>query len=419
MDPHIGWHALLRQAHLWTHCPVETLALISTVGLFTLLGWSALAWLKRPEAWLITLVLMLGVQPAVMGRFMLGRPLLLSMSALVTILFLWQARGSAPPDKRACVVMTGCIALAVLLHGVWYLWALPVAAFFLARQYHWASALAVCWVAGTMLGALGTGRPLAYLSEAARLASGALGPHAPQSTLVGEFQPASGNWLPLLLMGGLLLLRQSAKLPAPPLRAHPAFWLACLGWVLGFRAERFWDDWGLPALMVLLALDLDLLLQTRLAAHGLQRLALAGALALTLFLATTNDAGSRWSASAGWEYLTAEDPHLAGWLPEAGGILYESDMELFYHTFFKNPTAPWRYTAGFEPVLMPPDDLNTYQQILQHFDQPDVYQPWIQKMRPTDRLVLSSRSNPSSFLPDLEWKHAVGILWLGRLPRKT
>jgi hypothetical protein len=419
MDNHIGWHTLLRQVYLWTKCGDDALVLISAVALFTMVGWSALPWLKRPEVWLITLVLIPGVLAPFMGRFMLGRPLMLSMLALVTILFLWQARGAAPPDKRACAAMTGCIALSVLLHGVWYFWALPVAAFFLARQYRWASALAVCWVAGAMLGALGTGRPLVYLIEAWRQAWGVIGLHTSQGTLVGELQPSTGNWIPLLLVGGLLVLRQLAKLPAPPLSVQPAFWLACLGWVLGFKAERFWDDWGMPALMVLIALDLDTLLENRLPAHSLQRLALAGGLALTLLLATTNDAGSRWSASADWEYLTEDDPNLAGWLPQPGGIFYETDMEFFFHTFFKNPTAPWRYTVGYEPALMPPDDLATYQQILLHFDNADVYRPWIKKMRPPDRLVLSSHSNPTAFLPELEWKHAVGALWLGRLPRKN
>jgi hypothetical protein len=419
IDNHIGWHGLLRQVYLWTKCGDDSLMLFSTVALFTLMGWAALPWLQRPEAWLATLVLMLGVQAPFMGRFMLGRPFMLSMLALVTILFLWQARGSAPPDKRACAAMTGCIALAVLLHGVWYFWALPVAAFFMARQYRWALALAACAMAGAMLGALGTGRPVVYLAEAWRQAWGVIGRHSSQGTLVGELQATTGNWFPLLLMGGLLALRQLARLPALPLSAQPAFWLACLGWVLGFQAERFWDDWGMPALMVLLALDLDLLLATRLSAGSIQRLALAGGLAVTLFLTTTNDAGSRWSGSAGWQCLTENDPNLAGWLPQPGGIFYETDMEFFYHTFFKNPTAPWRYTAGFEPALMPPDDLRAYQQILLHYDTPDVYRPWIKKMRPPDRLVLSSHGDPASFLPDLEWKHALGTLWLGRLPRKN
>jgi hypothetical protein len=418
IDNHIGWHALLRHVYLWTQCRDETLVLLSMAALFTLVGWSGLPWLKRPEAWLVTLILTLGVQAPFMRRFMMGRPFMWSMLALLTILFLWHARGSSPPDKRSCAAMTGLIALAVLLHGVWYFWALPVAAFLLARQFRWAAALAGCWVAGAILGAIFTGRPVVYLLEAWRQAWGVIGLHATQSTLATELRPTTGNWFPLLLLGGLLVLRQLAKLPARPWSAQPAFWLACLGWVLGFQAERFWDDWGLPALMVLIALDLDLLLETRLPADSLKRLALAAGLAATLFLTTTSDADSRWSAGAGAEYLTEDDPHLAGWLPGQGGIFYQTDMEFFYHTFFRNPAAPWRYMAGFEPAFMPADDFITYQQILANNGNPDTYRPWIKKMRPQDRLVLSARGDPASFLPELEWKYAAGSLWLGRLPRK-
>lgn len=419
IDNHIGWHTVLRHVYLWTMCRDESLVLFSMAILFTLVAWSALPWLQRPEAWLITLILMLGVQAPFMRRFMMGRPFMWSIVALMTILFLWQARSSSRPGKGSCVAMTGLIALAVLLHGVWYFWALPVAAFFLARQWRWGAALAGCWVAGAILGAILTGQPVVYLVEAWRQAWDVIGRHATQSTLATELRPTTGNWFPLLLMGGLAVLRQLAKLPARPFTAHPAFWLSCIGWVLGFQAERFWDDWGMPALMVLIALELDLLLKTRLPADSLKRLTLAGGLAVTLFLTTTSDADSRWSSSAGAEYLTADDPNLAGWVPDPEGIFYETDMEFFYHTFFRNPTAPWRYTTGFEPAFMPADDFATYQQILARGGDPDAYRPWIKKMHPQDRLVFSSRANPSSFLPELEWKYAVGTLWLGRLPRKN
>jgi len=94
-------------------------------------------------------------------------------------------------------------------------------------------------------------------------------------------------------------------------------------------------------------------------------------------------------------------------------------MEFFYHVFFRNPNAPWRYAAGFEPAFMPPDDFATYQQILADPGDPASYRPWIKKMRPQDRLVLSARGNPASFLPDLEWKYATGTLWLGRPPLRA
>jgi hypothetical protein len=74
--------------------------------------------------------------------------------------------------------------------------------------------------------------------------------------------------------------------------------------------------------------------------------------------------------------------------------------------------------AGFEPAFMPPDDFLTYQQILANSGDPEVYQPWIKKMRAQDRFILSARGDPATFLPELEWKNAGGTIWLGRLPSK-
>ena len=55
IDTNFGWHLLLRQIYLWSICDTEKLVLFSVVALFALVNWSALLWLKRPEAWLIAL----------------------------------------------------------------------------------------------------------------------------------------------------------------------------------------------------------------------------------------------------------------------------------------------------------------------------------------------------------------------------
>ena len=68
IDNHIGWHALLRGVYLLTKCGDEALMLFAMTALFTLVGWSALPWLKRPEAWLITLTLTLSLQTPFVNR---------------------------------------------------------------------------------------------------------------------------------------------------------------------------------------------------------------------------------------------------------------------------------------------------------------------------------------------------------------
>jgi MFS family permease len=414
LDPHVGWHALLRAIFLTTGLGTKGLVVLAVVALFVLFAWSLVAWLDRPEAWLATLLLVVGVGTGLMERYTLGRPFLISATVLVTILALWYRRGEYPPSRRTMVIMAALIAIAVLLHGSWYLWLLPIAAFCLAGQWPWARALAASWVVGTLVGALLTGSPAGYLAESVRMGFEAFGRHSYQSTLVHEFQPMPENLAGLLLLGGLVAFRELGGFVSRPLRANPAFWLACLGLALGFKAMRFWGDWGIVALMVLITFDVQAFLVTRLAATSAKRVALAAGLGATLWMATTSDADSRWTASASTRYLVQDDPQAAGWLPDAGGVLYSSEMALFYQTFFRNPHAPWRYITGFEPAMMPDDDFQTYQIIGLNHGNPLAYMPWVKKLRAQDRVAMHWPEQPR--IPELEWKSVSGV-WLGRLPR--
>lgn len=417
VDHNFGWHFLLRQIHLWTGCDAGGLVDFSVLVLFALLGCCALPWLKRPEAWLGALLLVIVGWPGSASRFMIGRPFLLTTSVLLTILFLWRLRCSSPPKWRTTALFTVLISVAVLVHGVWYLWALPVAAFFLAREFRWGIALGVGWVAGTFLGAAITGHPLDYIFEALQMAVRAIGMHPTQHTLVSEFQPASSNILAILLVSGLLVMRQLARLDARPLTANPVFWLACLCWMFGFANRRFWDDWGLPSLLMLLACDLDLLLQSKLAANSSRRLALAGGLALASYVTTTSDIGSRWTHCLTSKYLSQDDPELAGWLPDKGGVFYAADPSFFYETFFKNPKAEWRYILGFEMTLMPEEDFATLYRIKWNAGAAAAYKPWVDKMHPEDRLFVRAEGSSQPPIPGLEWHYTLGGMWSGRLPR--
>ncbi len=413
IDHNLGWHLFLRQIFLWSHCTTETLVVFSVMFLFVVAGWSTLPWLKRPEAWLIALIAA-GLASPLLSRLLMGRPLLLTITGLLTVLFLWQTCGPSPPKWRTVCWMAGMIAICTFVHGVWYLWALPVAAFFLAGQYRWGTMLAVACAVGSFLGASLTGQPFEALYQAVEMARRAFALHITERTLVDEFQPADGDLLAVIIMGGLLILRQLAKLKARPLTVDPVFWLACLGWVLSFKARRFMDDWGWPALMVLIAGDMQLLLLTRFAADSFKRLALTCGLALTVFMVFTNDINSRWTQNLTWTYLTPDNKNLTGWLPEKGGIFYTIDMTLFYQTFFKNPNADWRYMLGYEPALMSDKDFAVYHKILWNSGDPEAYLPWVNQMRPADRLVIRGGSPPD--IPRLEWYYVPHRIWIGRLP---
>src|SRR5882724_12546256 len=78
MDHHLGWHWLLREIFLWSHCSTEALVVLAVVGMFAVSGWSVMACLKRPETWLVTLIVF-SLSSAVIQRLMLGRPFALTL----------------------------------------------------------------------------------------------------------------------------------------------------------------------------------------------------------------------------------------------------------------------------------------------------------------------------------------------------
>ena len=415
-DQHFVWHFFLRQIFLWSHCDTGQLVGCAVAGLFVLFGFSPLPWLKRPEAWLITLMLVT-VAGGLMPRLMLGRPFMLTISGLVTILCAWQFRGPSPPRGRFLAMVTAIIAFCALVHGVWYLWALPVMAFFLAGQFRWGILLAAGWLTGSFLGACLTGHPAETLFSAFALGARALGLHHVQHTMATELQPFAGDIYALLLVAGLLVLRCVGKRDPLSWKSSPVFWLAVIGWLLGFKAVRFWTDWGWPALMVLAAFELQLFLAARLAADSLKRLALAAVLALMTFLAATSNNDGKWTENLSWPALSEDNPDLKGWLPDADGVFYTADMTIFYQTFFRNPLARWRYIVGFEPALMPDADFAVYQNVHWNFGDPQAYRPWVEKMRPADRLILRGKNGDAPALPQLEWDFAANGFWIGRTPR--
>jgi hypothetical protein len=215
----------------------------------------------------------------------------------------------------------------------------------------------------------------------------------------------------------MLLWRARSADWRPQQLLNPLFLMGVLGWLLGLKVVRFWSDWGLPAMLIWLAFEFQKQLEKYMLADSWKRLLLTAALALGVFLGTTSDRDSRWTACLTKEYLTQADAELAGWLPPPGGVIYSADMRVFNDTFFKNPNAPWRYALGFESALMLPEDLAVVRNVDWNFGDVRAYAPWVKKMRPEDRLVIRAAAGAMPNIPELEWHYAVTDLWMGR-PRQ-
>ncbi len=416
LDHNPGWNVILGWIHRSTHAEPDALVTFSVVALMLLFCLAPLPWLRRPEAWLGILLIMSIFAPALLLRISFGRPFVVPMAVLVSLLLMWSRFPATSPPFIRLASSTLLIGLAVWLHGAWYLFGLPFLAFLLAGQWRASVHFGGCWALGTVLGASLTGHPFQFIAQAFQIFQQCFSEPVLQRMLVAEFCSFDGDFRMLLATGVVLLaMRLNGRWDFQMLR-NPLLMLALLGWLLGFKAHRCWLDWGLPALLIWLALEAQSWLAERLADDSARRLWLTCFLALGLYGSATSDLGGRWTDNLTVEYLRGDDPALAEWLPGKDGIIYNSDMRIFYQTFFKNPHASWRYVLGFEPTFMSPEDLRIFRKIQWNYGDPKAYEPWVKKMRPADRLILRGPAGNRPAVPGLDWHYGATDTWIGRLP---
>ena len=420
IDPHPGWHAVLGAIHKLTGSDAEKLVMISVVGMMLLVSAAALPWLRWPESWLAAMLVATICMPRISARLVLGRPYLFTVAACIALIYVWSRIQQRRPRAWELAFTVVVVALDAWIHGGWYQMGLPIAALVLCGWWRPAIWYGACFLGGSILGCAFTGHPWLFLFQSSRHLLGVFGDFHVDRELSTELLPSGGDPQMVLAVVAMILWRMRSPGWSARELLNPVFMMAIIGWVLGLKMYRFWDDWGLTAAMLWIALELQKEFAGGLAFDSARRLVLAAGLGGALFLASTSDINSRYTWNLTNEYLEEKNPELTGWLPEKGGILYSAEMSVFFETFYKNPTAPWKYILGFESALMRPEDLQVYRKIQWNFGDVRGYEPWVKKMKPEDRLVIrASRlhsGNPPN-IPELEWRYAVTDLWVGRLPR--
>ncbi len=413
MDSHVGWHKILKFLYQITGSSVDDLVVFSIVFLFILFCIIPIFFLNRPEAWLITLLVIWVANYSSLMRIFLGRPYIFTMAVVVLLGFVWPRFKTKPIPWPSVIILTILIALATWIHCLWYMFALPALCFFIAREWRAGFVVSLCTITGVVIGMLLTGHPIQFFLQTVGHFFHSLGDHTLTRQLVTEFQPFKGDPVMVVVVLGMLswrALRNSWDLKAI---VTPVFILAVVSWVLGFVVLRVWVDWGIPAVCVWMSLEFQEYLKTSMDSTSWRRMGLTLVVACVLFVAMTSDYGSRWTQSMSVQYLSAENPDHKKWLPEKSGIIYSDDMTIFYQTFYANPHADWRYILGFEPTMMPPEDLAILRKIQWNYGAIEAYEPWVKKMRPEDRLILRRHSMPA--IKELEWNLAVTGTWIGRL----
>ncbi|HCK79406.1 MAG TPA: hypothetical protein DHW34_05265 [Actinobacteria bacterium] len=269
--------------------------------------------------------------------------------------------------------------------------------------------------AGMVAGAALSGHPIQFLWQGAVHAVRAAGGGWPSYLLVGEFQPSSGS-LQFLVCVGLIVAAAGRHRDLGAWARNPVAWLAAIGWLLGLSSQRFWFDWGLPAAVFCLA---DLLETSLVAGRAYSRAARVVATAVVAFaltLAVSADHGRRWSNELWRLYAPIYAPQNRTWLPDRGGVLYNTDMNIFYLGVYLNPQMDYRFEVGFEPALLPDRDLSELREIQRRGVSDDALGIWVRRLRPIDRMAVL-RSGPAPKITSLEWYSPMQGVWMGRLPR--
>lgn len=416
LDSHPGWHAVLQAVQGMVGLDAIAMLNFSVIALFLLFVLPPAFMLRRPEAWLLALLLMVLLSFGAIFRTLYGRPMVVSMLYVLVFCYLWEHLQQRRKPWVELAVLTGLAALATWIHGTWYLLALPLVSLGVCGKWRALLLASGSTALGVMLGGLFTGQPIAMLRHMVFQVMEVMGRHDFQRQLVTELQPFDGAAYILFLVAGMLLWRGVRGDWDKSCVVNPVFALAALGWVLGFVAARFWSDWGWVALTFWLAYELQRVLEKYAPAWDLKRAGMVAAICLVFFLALGNDRGSRWSGSTLAKWPEMENPEHRPWLPDPGGLAYNDNMGLFYAVFFHNPLAPWRYTLGFEPVWMPEEDLAIYRHIQLTRGRSDSYLPWVEKMTKADRMLLVRHGQPD--IEGLEWYEVTPTVWSGRLPNE-
>jgi len=266
-DPE-AWQGFLRAAHRVAGGGPWALVALSTAGLFCLVMLAPLPWLKAPEAWLASWIL-LWAAGGPQGRLLMGRPFLVPVATLLVVCCLG-VRGRFRP-----VLAGAAFALAALVQGGPPLALVPLA-FLVAGRKREAGILALAWAVGTLAAVAVTG----HLGPAAPVAAGMTGEHFAYSA-VGPVA---------LCLLWAVALRQGGGLD--PLLV---LWGGC--WLIGLAAPRFWLDLGYPCAALWLAFQLEAPLVRLGTRSPGTRLALAAFLCVAAALFFTADSHARWTGS--------------------------------------------------------------------------------------------------------------------------
>lgn len=416
LDGHHGWHSLLRAVHAMGLETTDDLVVFEVVFLFLFFAIPPLFLLKRSETWIFVLLLsysLLGLGP----RLLMGRPFIAAMAVLLQILLTRQRLNEEKTPWKLLLWLGLVMTLSIWWRMTWFLYLFPIIAFAAARQWRAFARLLLLLAGSLVLATIFCGDwhlPFDTLKGVFSVMNSAENVRS----LVGELQPMT-NFFNVIVVVALILICTHLRGGNVKERLDsPVFFILAGSCFLAAQANRWFAEFGTVALMVLLGEELDAWITEKKLSwfswFSFPRLAVVSAAVALLFVGYTADEGGRWTAALKREYVEITDPDLQIGLPGEDGIIYNTSMGIFYETFFKYPNAPWRYILGCEAAVMPEEDLKIFRKIQWNNGAVETYAPWVQKMRPQDRMWLSLGIGVKPQIEGLEWTQMTSHIWSGR-----
>ena len=364
---HPGWDTILSAVH-GLGIGKDQLLVFGIVFLAFVAFLPGVVFLRRPEISLILLGALPVLEFGVMHRYFTGRPYLIDVACTSSILFLWEAFERNPARKRMLLTLVALLALRVWIRSTLIMLGIPLLAVFASAwiRGRWkpAGVFFGCVAAGIALGTLLTGAPVEFLTYNFKHFYWTLFRREGVQFVVQELEPLKGNVSLFVLVLGYVFVSLSGGTRRERY-AHPAFILGLLGWVLSFTIVRFWFEYGLPAMLVWIALDLQDRIEPRMRTDSPARLLLSIFAAMMFGFAVLLPHRAAWQenpivrARAVRElYETKPDR-----MPGKGGVLYAATMRVFFVFFYLFPDAPWQYATGMEAGFMPVEDLRVYEDV--------------------------------------------------------
>lgn len=414
-DIHSGWKTIL--FFLADHGVTKEVMLQFSVLFFLVLNFFVPAFLvKRPEVWALCLIIGLCLFSNVM-RYSLGRPFLAQVAAVVVIGFSSQ-HFKEKFDYRYLIFLFVFLTMAISFRALWFLFILPLGCFLLAGEVKKFSYLTLVWVLATLSAAFLSGDVVSFFTVTLGDVLNSTNRDLPSWMLVSELAPKMQSSLFFLPMILFLLWRKSGGREIQSRIKNPMFILILLSWVLSMKINRFWVDFGVPAYFVWLYEEIEDLFERDLNIDllSIKRIGITFLVCIPLWFVIAGDFNGRWSRSIYTKAPDMAETDKREWLPDEGGIFYNTSMGLFYKTFYANPSAPWKYFLGPEAAAMPEENLDIYHQIVLSLGAKEKLQLIVNKMTPKDRFVVEKGQEPD--IEGLDWFEIKPGIWSGRLPRE-